>query len=570
MSRIVIRNVAPEIDGGRFAIKRTLGERISVNADVFSDSHSAICATLKYRHHETSEWTETPMVELAADKWTGTFLPEKLGLWWYTIEAKKTASGKLDATTYESNLKVIVDPVIARFGAWYQVFPRSCSYRSGKHGTLQDLTRRLPEIAAMGFDVVCIPPIHPIGITNRKGKNGSLTAHPDDPGSPWAVGSPDGGHKAIHPELGTLDDFRRLASSARDLGLRIALDIALQCSPDHPYVREHPEWFLRKPDGSFQCSEDPPNRYDDVYAFDFDCFAREALWDELRSIFAFWIDEGIRVFRIDNPHTKPFDFWEWLLGELREKWTDLVFISEGLTRPELMHHLARVGFNLSYDYFGWYNTKNELATYYQLLTKGNTPNYFRPCLWPTTPQYLPPFLRNSGRSGFLIRLTLAATLGASYGLYGPAFELCENQAVPGTSDYEGSEQFELKLWDWNCPINIRDSIKMLNRIRKSELALQYNAGLHFHGIENDQLILYSKADVTGRKKLLIAVNLNPHYAESGWTQLDLDILGLSQERPYGIHDLLTGAKYEWRGIRNYIRLDPAISPAHIFKLEDLD
>ena len=562
---MVIRNLSPEVDGGRFAIKRTLGESVQVACDIFADGNDALSATLKFRHESQPAWSELPMTGFGEDRWVGAFVVASLGTYFYTVEARDTRQATV---TYAAPLRVTADPVLARFGAWYEVFPRSCSPDPGRHGTFRDLASRLARIAQMGFDVVYLPPIHPIGRKARKGKNNALTARLGDPGSPWGIGDGEGGHKAVHPELGTLEDFRSLLARAHELNLKIAVDIALQCSPDHPYVHDHPEWFQRQPDGTIKCAESPPHRYEDIFPFDFDCPEWRALWRELRGIFLFWIEQGVRVFRVDNPHTKPFAFWEWLLGDLKCRWPELIFLSEGLTRPNPMIQLARVGFTQSYDYFPWRNSKAELTEYYTSLNQSELKEFFRPSLWPNTPQLLPPILQHGGRPAFMMRFLLAATLGATYGIYGPAYELCESRATgPHGVDYLDSEQYELKWWDWDAPDNISNLIALVNQIRRANPALHANHRLRFHAIDNEQLIAYSKTTEDQANVVLIIVNLDPHHPQAGWTNLDLPELGLTPESPYTAQDLLTGAKYSWRGPRNYVALHPDRFPAHLLKIQ---
>ena len=565
IQRVVIENVSPEIDGGRVAVKRVVGERVVVEGDVFADGHDAISARLKFRHEQDSAWTDVAMGEIGKDRWRGSFRVHKPGTYYYTIEAWIDTHF---STTYEPWLRVVVDPVLACFGSWYEVFPRSCASEPGRHGTLQDLAQRLPRLAHMGFDVIYMPPIHPIGRTARKGRNNTLVAQPDDPGSPWAVGAEEGGHKAIHPELGTLADFQALLAHARALHMEIALDIALQCSPDHPYVHDHPEWFRRGPDGSIQCAEDPPNRYEDVFPFDFASEQWESLWTELKSIFEFWIRQGVRVFRVDNPHTKPFVFWQWLIADLKKQWPGLIFLSEGLTRPGPMTYLAKVGFSQAYDYFPWRTTKAELTAYYTALTSGDLKEFFRPSLWVNTPQLLPFILQSGGRPAFIMRLILAATLGATYGIYGPVFELCENRAVgPGSVDYLDSEQYELKCWPWKAPGTLVDLITRVNHIRRTNEALQSNDRLVFHPVDNEQLIAYSKTTEDHSNVIVTIVTLDPHHAQHGFVNLVVGLLGLDTEASYTAHDLLTDARYAWHGARNYVELDPHKLPAHILRLE---
>ena len=467
-------------------------------------------------------------------------------------------------------LRVTVDPVRARFSSWYELFPRSCGPSAAVHGTFTDCAARLPDIARMGFDVVYLPPIHPIGRTFRKGPNNALAAGPGDVGSPWAIGGPEGGHKAIHPELGSLEDFRRLLAHAREMDLEIALDIALQCSPDHPYVHEHPEWFRHRPDGTIRYAENPPKKYQDIYPFDFETDDWQALWAELKSIFVFWIEQGVRIFRVDNPHTKPFAFWEWLIHEIKQLHPEVIFLSEAFTRPSIMHRLAKLGFSQSYTYFTWRNTKQELTDYLLELTQHESREYFRPNLWPNTPDILPEFLQYGGRPAFMARAALAATLGANYGIYGPAFELLEHQArEPGSEEYLDSEKYQLRHWDLDRPDSLAPFITRLNRIRRENPALQQDWNLRLHPVDNDLLLCYSKAAIAadGQDDLLVMVaNLDPHHVQSGWIELPIETFGMSAGDSFQAHDLLSGARFLWQGARQFVRLDPQSAPIHILRL----
>jgi starch synthase (maltosyl-transferring) len=469
---------------------------------------------------------------------------------------------RAEAGLYPVELALLAERPRARTGAWYEVFPRS--WAPGRHGTLADLAERLPYIADMGFDVLYLTPIHPIGHTARKGRNNAPAAGPGDPGSPWAIGSEAGGHTAIHPELGTLEDFRALIRRASELGLEVAMDLALQCSPDHPYVRGHPEWFRHRPDGSIRCAENPPKRYEDIYPLDFGCEAREALWAEIRAVLTFWMGEGIRIFRVDNPHTKPFAFWGWLIGEAKAEHPDVVFLAEAFTRPKVMRRLAKVGFSQSYTYFAWRNGAEELAAYMTELTQGQSAEYLRPSLWPNTPDILTEYLQTGGRPAFAARLVLAATLAASYGIYGPAFELCEDRALrPGSEEYLDSEKYELRTWDLSAP-GLQPLIARVNRIRREHPCLQVNTGLAFHPTGNDRLIAYTRR--AGDDVLLVVVSLNPFGSEHGLVELPLAELGVDPGAPYQVHDLLSDARYIWQGRQGYVALDPQVMPAHIFQI----
>jgi len=469
-------------------------------------------------------------------------------------------------TTYPIEVPLVVDRERAGFSTWYEMFPRSCSPQPGLHGTFRDCESRLSYIADMGFDVLYLPPIHPIGRERRKGPNNTLVAGPKDVGSPWAIGSIEGGHKALHPQLGTLDDFRRLRERAHDLGIELALDIAFQCAPDHPYVNEHPEWFSHRPDGSVQYAENPPKKYQDIYPFNFASDAWVSLWQELHSVMAFWIGEGVRIFRVDNPHTKAFPFWEWAIGEIKRDHPDAIFLSEAFTRPKVMHRLAKLGFTQSYTYFTWRNSKQEITAYFTELTQGRGRDYFRPNCWPNTPDILPENLQFGGRASFMARLVLAATLSANYGIYGPAFELLESTPrEPGAEEYLHSEKYELRHWQLDRPDSLAPFIARVNAARRDNKALQRDAGLSFLTTDNDQLLAYAKVADDG-DAVLVVVNLDPHHVQSGWVTLDLTKLEVDAERPYQMHDLLTGARFLWSGPRNFVQLDPARAPAHLFRL----
>ncbi len=643
--RVIIEGVKPEIDGGRFPIKRTVGEKVSVEADVFADGHDAITCVLLFRRENDSAWTEVGMQPMVNDRWRAEFTVTSLGRYQYTLKAwvdgfrswRRDLSKKVDAgqdvsvdllvgakfteeaahrasaadrrklrkwardmeaaqdlpqrvrlalalddevaalmskypdkrfaTEYDKELAIVVDREIAGFSAWYEMFPRSTAAQPGRHGTLKDCEDRLPYVASMGFDVLYLPPVHPIGHTNRKGKNNTPTANSLDPGSPWAIGSEKGGHKAIHPELGTLEDFRRLVAKAREHGMEIALDIAYQGSPDHPYVREHPEWFRWRPDGSLQYAENPPKKYEDIYPFDFETEGWQALWGELKSIVLFWIEQGVRIFRVDNPHTKPLTFWEWLINEVKRDYPDVIFLSEAFTRPKVMHRLAKLGFTQSYTFFAWRNTKWELRDYFTELTQTDAREYFRPNLWPNTPDILTEQLQMGGRAIFMGRLVLAATLGANYGIYGPAFELCEDRPwKPGSEEYENSEKYDVRYWDIGSRNSLKDFITRVNGIRRENPALESNRNLRFHDVDNELLICYSKHAEDGSNVILVIVNLDPHHAQGGWVEIDLEALGLDAQRPFQVHDLLSDARYLWHGPRNYVEIDPEVVPAHILRV----
>jgi starch synthase (maltosyl-transferring) len=466
-----------------------------------------------------------------------------------------------------ASLEIAVDRKRAAFSSWYELFPRSTAAEPTRHGSFKDVEARLPYVAEMGFDVLYFPPIQPIGRVNRKGVNNTLEAQPGDVGSPWAIGSAEGGHKQILPQLGSLEDFRNLNARARSLGLEIALDMAFQCAPDHPYVRSHPEWFKHRPDGSIQYAENPPKKYQDIYPFDFETDDWRALWEELKSVIEFWIGEGVRIFRVDNPHTKAFAFWEWVINEIRLATPDAIFLAEAFTRPKVMHRLAKLGFTQSYTYFTWRNTKRDLTEYFTELAQGPGTQYFRPNVWPNTPDILQETLQSGLRAVFAARLILAATLSANYGIYGPTFELMESvPREPGSEEYLNSEKYQLRHWSLDRPESLRSLIARMNHVRRQNAALQSDRSLKFCAVDNENLIAYRKSDEASGNIVLTVVNLDPQRVQSGWVELDIESLGLDPVRPYQVHDLLSEQRFEWRGARNFVMLDPARLPAHVFVL----
>ena len=470
-------------------------------------------------------------------------------------------------TAWRCDMPLVVDRERARFSTWYELFPRSAAAEPGRHGTLRDVEKRLDYVAGMGFDVLYLPPIHPIGREKRKGRNNAVSAQPGDVGSPWAIGAAEGGHTAILPELGTIGDFRSLAAAAKARGMELALDIAFQCAPDHPWVKSHPQWFRWRPDGSVQYAENPPKKYQDIYPFNFETDDWQALWAALKGVFDFWIGEGVRIFRVDNPHTKAFPFWEWAIGEIKRAHPDVLFLAEAFTRPKVMHRLAKLGFSQSYTYFAWRNTRQELTEYFTELALGPGREYFRPNVWPNTPDILTEALQVGGRPAFMARLVLAATLASSYGIYGPAYELMESAPRdPGSEEYHDSEKYQLRHWDLQRADSLRPFISLLNRIRRENPALQRDQGLRFLDTDNDKLLCYARQSPGGDNAILAVVSLDPHHEQSGWVRLDLEALGLDAEGQFQVHDLLTGARFLWQGARNFVRLDPARVPAHVFRL----
>jgi starch synthase (maltosyl-transferring) len=480
--------------------------------------------------------------------------------------------GERHFITSSEELAITVDRERALFGSWYEIFPRSAAQEPGRHGTFKDVEKMLPYIAGMGFDVLYLTPIHPIGRTFRKGKDNSPVAQPGDPGSPYAIGSEEGGHKSIHPELGTLEDFRHLVQAARDMGLEIALDNAFQCSPEHPYVREHPEWFRIRPDGTIQYAENPPKKYQDIYPLNFESPDWRNLWQELKSFFDFWIEQGVRIYRVDNPHTKAFPFWEWCIGELKREHPDLIFLSEAFTRPKVMYRLAKLGFTQSYTYFTWRTTKWELTEYMTELTRTDVCEFFRPNFWPNTHDILTPQFYEGYRSTFIARLVLAATMSASYGIYGPAYELMLHEPALPREEYRDNEKYEIRTWNLDQPHSLRPIITRLNQARRTNPALQRNDSIRFmrvenNYVENDQLIAYTKQSPDGSNIVLTIVNLDPVNVQSGWVQLPLADFDIRATDSYLVHDLLTDKQHTWVGEWNYVSLDPAAMPAHVFRVE---
>lgn len=631
--RVVIEDVGPQVDGGRFPAKRVVGDLVRVEADVFADGHDLVDCRLLYRWEGEEDWAYAPMTAIGNDRWAANFPVSNLGFYRYTIEGwvdhLKTwyvdlqkriaaaqdvrveieigvhliqeAAGRAHpddakrlrawletiqrhrdtefrkaavlheemialarrypdwtlATRYERELTVAVDRERATFSSWYELFPRS-------FGTLRDAKSWLPYVASMGFDVVYLPPIHPIGQAFRKGRNNVSSAKPDDVGSPWAIGSEVGGHKSLHPELGGVEDFRALISAAADYGIEIAMDVAFQASADHPYLSEHPEWFRVRPDGTIQYAENPPKKYQDIYPFDFETSHWPELWQELKSIVDFWIGEGIRIFRVDNPHTKPFAFWEWLIRGVRKQYPEVIFLAEAFTRPKVMYRLAKLGFSQSYTYFAWRNGKEELTEYFEELARAA--DFFRPNVWPNTPDILTEILQAGGRPAFMIRAILAATLGASWGIYGPAFELTDHvPREPGSEEYLNSEKYEKKQWKLDGTHTLSSLIGRLNRIRRDNLALHRN-NLQFHRTDNPNLICYSKQTLDHSNRIATVVNLDPLHKQWGFVELDLDALRLPSSRPFHAVDVLNEVTYTWHGSRNYVELDPESKPAHILRL----
>ena len=623
--RVVIQAVRP---GGDYAVKRVTGEPLAIEADVVCDGHDVVRAALLHRHASEPAWREVELVPAGNDVYTTTLAFEQLGRHRYTAIAwldafatwqrglERKVAAKQDvalellegallvdaaiargaplgeaarvlrdpaadrvalalgseladamarypdrtlATRFAPELEVLVERPLARASAWYELFPRSAG-PAGRHGTFRDVIARLAYVAELGFDILYLPPIHPIGVPYRKGPDNAPEARPGDPGSPWAIAD----HLAVHPELGTLADFDALVAAARSRGIEVALDVAFQCAPDHPWVRDHPTWFKQRPDGSIQYAENPPKKYQDVYPFDFESVDHEALWAALRDVFVFWCEHGVRVFRVDNPHTKPIPFWQWCLAEVNARYPDTMFLSEAFTRPKLMYALAKAGFSQGYTYFTWRTAKRDLQAYFTELTTPPVVDFFRPNVWPTTPDIFPEHLAHGGRAAFVQRLVLAATLGSSYGIYGPSYELMENVQRAGVEELARSEKYEIRAWDWNRADSLRHVIARLNMIRRAHPAFTEPRGLRFHATDNELVLAYSRR--AGDDHLLVVVNLDPHHSHRAWLELDTAALGVGADETYQVHDLLGGARYQWRGGRAFVELVPDTMPAHIFEL----
>jgi starch synthase (maltosyl-transferring) len=668
--RVAIESVAPSVDGGRFPIKRTVGESVDVSAEIFADGHGVISAVVRARAISpvTLDTTaghvradaggddqEEPMMLAGAglDLWHGRFVVNTMGwydyqvvawldrfkTWRRELEIKRNAGQELtvdllegawlvreaaeraaasasrdlsgdrsecgdaadwllrradalndrrpldeclalaldpqlgelmdrytdrSSATISPTFRVWVDRERARFGAWYEMFPRSVATGARRGGTFEEAARHLSYVADLGFDVVYLPPIHPIGRSFRKGPNNSLVAGPDDPGSPWAIGSAAGGHTAVDPGLGTIHDFDAFREEAGRLGLELALDLAWQCSPDHPWVTEHPEWFKHRPDGTIAYAENPPKKYQDIYPFDFECEEWRDLWRALLDVTLFWIGHGVQIFRVDNPHTKPFGFWEWMIGQVHVCHPEVVFLAEAFTRPAPMRYLAKAGFSQSYTYFTWRNTKSEIVELFTELTATGVSEYLRANLFANTPDILSGYLQEGGRPAFEARLLLASTLGASYGIYS-GFELGENlAAAPGSEEYADSEKYQLRPRNWDATGNIKELIARVNRIRRRQPALHGDRTLRFHDTDNPEIIAYSKG---GPGNLLLTiVNLDPHHMQHGFVRVPLDLAELSADRSYAACDLLDDVRYEWRGEWNYVRFDPGVRQGHVLRL----
>ena len=643
---VVIANVSPTVEGGRYPAKRVVGENVNVSADIFKDGHDVVAAVVKWRKRGARNFEERPLERGENDRWHGNFpAPTEPGDYRFTVEAwaddvltwlhdyERRLTGEQDdfsteieegrvilnlaadraargrsradaeaidelverlmktpprevphlfeepgvmellarwpnrslSTSYDPVCPLLVEPELSQFSAWYEFFPRNAEGRIDKHSTFNDCLPRIEKAAEMGFDIVYFPPIHPIGETFRKGRNNTLTPEPGDVGSPWAIGGPAGGHREVEPKLGTVADFQRLVKEARRCGVEIAMDFAIQCSPDHPYVREHPEWFFHRPDGTIKYAENPPKKYQDIYPINFHCDDWEELWQELLEVVLFWIEKGVRVFRVDNPHTKPVSFWEWLIAEVRKDYPETIFLSEAFTRPKMMQALAKVGFTQSYTYFTWRVSKQELTDYTLELTQGEMRNYYRANFWPNTPDILPHHLQHAPPAAFKLRAALAATLSTSWGIYS-GYELCENEPLPGREEYLDSEKYQLKDRNYDDPGNISEFLSRLNRIRREQPALRSYENIAFVPSDNSNVIAYRKWTDDLANQVLVVVNLDPDNRQESTVHLPLEAMGLEHGKRFSVEDLIYGDIYHWQQGSNYVALDPRSKPLHLFKV----
>jgi len=641
LERVIVEHVTPEIDAGRFYIKKIPGETIRVEADIFADGHDHVRGRVLYKHENEKKWSFTPMHLMSNDRWWASFNVQKTGFYSYTVigwvdhpltwlegffkkyqdaqhlgvelligaaflEAMLQQASKADqkliksivstlkdenkydqavnmalskevhhlideypnldhATTYLRELKVYVDREKAGFSSWYCFFPRSASPVEGKHGTFKDCEALLPRVAEMGFDVLYFPPIHPIGQTFRKGKNNTVNALPGDDGVPYAIGSAEGGHKDILKDLGTLADFKHLLKEAASHGIEIAMDFAIQCSPDHPYVKQHPKWFKWRPDGTVQYAENPPKKYQDILPINFENDDWENLWKELKSIIDYWCEQGVKIFRVDNPHTKSFNFWEWCIAEVQKKYPGTIFLSEAFTKPKVMKELAKLGYTQSYTYYTWRNSKNEIIDYMNELTQGEMKDYYRPNFWTNTHDINPYGLQSGNEISFIIRYFMAATLSSNYGIFGPVYELMYHDPYPGKEEYLNSEKYEVRHWDWSARNRLTDVITKVNAARKVNPALQHTNNIRFCETYNDQLMAYYKR--TGDNHILCVVKLDPYSKQFGHIQVPLWELGVEPGQDFTVYDILTGNTYTWNQEWNYVQLEAWDLPAHLFRIE---
>ncbi|MFM2268435.1 MAG: hypothetical protein RL757_1876 [Bacteroidota bacterium] len=641
-NRTIIENVRPQVEGGKYFIKRAVGETVEIRADIFGDGHDVLCAAVMVKADNAKKWDIYPMQARANDAWEARFYCNETGFFEYKIDAwvdqlatwhhgflKKHEAGQhmsvelelgaswlqqtaakyskteakelvaaekllsdkkkyADAVAFVCSddfhrlvevfpmrqhvssspvLRLKVERSLAAFSAWYEFFPRSAASKTGEHGTLKDAIQQIPRVAELGFDVLYLPPVHPIGEVNRKGKNNAPTAEAGECGSPWAIGSQFGGHKAIEPALGTLSDYKKLIREAKKSGIEIALDLALQCAPDHPYIKSNPEWFVWRPDGTIAYAENPPKKYQDIVPLNFECEDWKNLWDELKSIVEFWVEQGISVFRVDNPHTKPIPFWEWCIAEIHKKSPDVIFLAEAFTRPKIMASLAKVGFTQGYSYYTWRVTKAEIMEYMNTLTQTESREYYRPNFWPNTPDILPFHLHNANSNMFFVRLAMAATLSSNYGVYGPVYEFLDNDSFHGKEEYNNSEKYEIKVHDWSERNRITDLMTLLNKMRKENAALQTTWNIEFSKTDNENLLSYIKK--TDDNVIWCIANLDSLNTQSGFVEVPKNLLNIEGNPNLMVEDLLTGEKYNWTNDWNFVALNPFKSPIHIFKVSYL-
>ena len=639
---IIIQNVKPAVDDGRYPVKREVGDDLEVTAEVFRDGHVTLTAVILWRRADETAWREMPMtlINPGLDLWSGSIRLNANATYVYTVEAwtdhYETWAGELEkkiaadqnvnleliegrtlvadavgrakgddaevlstlliafdkadderrqrlmladhvraamaraadrseAVRYDRELEVFVDRIEARYAAWYEMFHRSQGTVPGKGATFADCEERLPEIKAMGFDVIYFVPIHPIGKVHRKGPNNTLVAGPNDPGSPYAIGSDEGGHKAVNPELGTLADFKRFVRACHAQGMEVALDFAIQCAPDHPWIKEHPEWFIFRPDGTIKYAENPPKKYQDIVNVNFYGPHQKALWEELLSTFLFWVEQGVKIFRVDNPHTKPIPFWEWVIREVHKVDPEVIFLAEAFTRPPVMKMLGKVGYTQSYTYFTWRNFKGEIIDYLTELTTSPVKDYMRPNFFPSTPDINPPFLQTGGRPAHMIRFALAATLSSVYGMYN-GFELCEATPIPGKEEFLNSEKYDYKVWDWDRPGNIKEFITQINRIRRENPALQELDNLSFYPADDDNILFYGKMTPDRSNMVFVVVNLDPFDSHVAELEFPLTQMGLKEGETFQVEELLTGRKHLWRSAKQGVKLEPETNPVEIYRI----
>ena len=562
---LVIEVISPLIEGGKYAVHKEPGDYVNVQADIFRHSHEKYDAAIEYKHSSQKKWERVPMKFVDNDLWEGAFPVQKLGFYQYKIVAW-TIEPK-DVPTESEIFEARVDPMYARLGTWYEMWPKSQGKSPNKSANWADCINRLDYIVSLGFDAVYLVPFHPVGETNRKGANNALKAKPGEPGCPYAVGNKLGGHFAVDPELGTMEDFEEFAKACKSRGLKLVMDVALNCSPDHPYVKQHPEWFFHEPDGTIKFAENPPKKYEDIYPFDYYNENYKELWEEIKKIIIFWADKGFDIFRIDNPHTKPFPFWEWIIRSIKEERPELVLLAEAFTRPKMMKRLGKIGFDQSYTYFAWRTEKWELEDYFKEITSKPVTEYMRGILFPTTPDIFPEYFAGQGVAIFKLRYFLAATLSSLTGMYN-GYELCENEKNPAKEELYNSEKYQYKVHNWNCPVNIKEFLRKVNFARKQQSALLEYDNLRFHYAENNNIMVYSKRDWKNGNTVLCIVNLEVKKTQDSFVHLNLSELGLTDGQGYTVRDLLSNKSFLWRGSKNYVEINPEEEPCHLFVVEN--